>query len=223
MVRRFLPMLALVLTVSLLASGQEAKDGKDKEKDKDKKDEAPKSNIVKAPEGWKYVKAKDMSHAFLVPREVKSEERSEGSFKSGDFSGKTATYVATLKDGRTLVVVQTNLGGPGTKDMKIKDVYDLMYDADKAEKGVKISEPKEITVGKRKGQEYFVTDKDSVRRVVTVVVPGRVIQLVVEADKREKLMEKDCDTFLTSLILYAPPKKDAKKDEAPKKEPPKDK
>ena len=51
---------------------------------------------------------------------------------------------------------------------------------------------------------------------VTVVVPGRVIQLVAEGDKRDKLTTKDCDTFLTSLILYAPPKKDAEKKAAKK-------
>ena len=218
MVRRLVPLSALALTFALLAQAQDSKDAKDKEKEK--KDEAPKSNIVKAPEGWKYVKAKDMSHAFLIPRDVKSEERNDGTFKNGGFTGKTASYIATTKDGMTYVVVQTNLGGPATKDMKIKDVYDLMYDADKSEKGVKISEPKEITVGKRKGQEYFVTEKDSVRRVVTVVVPGRVIQLAVESDKRDKLTTKDCDTFLTSLILYSPPKKDADKKDADKKDPP---
>ena len=40
--------------------------------------------------------------------------------------------------------------------------------------------------------------------LVTVVVPGRVIQLAAESDKRDKLTTKDCDTFLTSLILYSP-------------------
>jgi hypothetical protein len=215
---RIAPILALMFVVALLARAQDGKD-----KDKDKKEDPPKTTTVKAPDGWKYVKAKDMSHAFLIPRDVKSEERSEGTFKNEGLSGKTATYIATTKDGLTFVVVQTNLGGPATKDLKIKDVYDLLYDADKSEKGVKISEPKEIQVGRRKGQEYFVTEKDSVRRVVTVVVAGRAIQLAVESDKREKLLHKDCDTFLTSLMLYSPPKKEADKKDPPKKDPDKDK
>lgn len=215
MIRRCALLFALLFVIGLVASGQDTKDGKDK----DKKEEPPKSNIIKAPDGWKYVKAKDMSHAFLIPRDVKSEERNEGSFKSGGFTGKTATFVATTKDGLTLVVVQTNLGGPATKDMKINDVYDLMYDADKEGKGVKISEPKEITVGKRKGREYFVTEKGAVRRIVTVVVPGRVIQLMVEGEKKDMLTTKDCDTFLTSLVLYSPPKKETDKKDGDKKEP----
>jgi len=205
------PALAVLFALTAgLAAAQDKK--------ADPKKVETKPGVVKAPDGWKYVKAKDASHAFLIPRDVKSEESSAGNFKSGGFSGKTATHVAGGKDGRTFIIVQTNLGGPATKGLKIGDVYDLMYEADKSEKGVSISEAKEITVGRRKGREWVVTDKDSVRRVVTVVVQGRVIQLAVEADKksRDKLTDKASDTFLTSLILYAPPKKDAPKT-APKK------
>jgi hypothetical protein len=214
---------ALALLFALVASVSLAQDKKDEPKKDELKKDDTKPGIVKAPDGWKFVKAKDASHAFLIPRDVKSEESSEGTFKSGGFSGKTARHVAEGKDARTFVIVQTNLGGPATKDFKITDVYDLMYESDKAEKGVAITESKEITVGKRKGREWFVTDKESVRRVVTVVVPGRVIQLAVEVDKksRDKLADKDSDTFLTTLILYASPKKDEKKD-APKTEPKKD-
>jgi hypothetical protein len=211
MLRRSLPVVAFALVLVLWVHAQEPKGdtGKDKK-------EAPKP--LKAPEGWKYVRSQDKSHAFLIPRNTQGEERSEGTFKAAGFAGKTATFVAHLPDGRTFVVVQTNLSGPATKDMKINDVYDLIYDADKSEKGTKISEPKEIQVGVRKGREYFVTEKGTVRRVVTVVVRGRVIQLAVEAEKRAQLMDKNCDTFLTSLVLYSttPAKAGAKKDDAKK-------
>ncbi len=197
MVRWFALAAGLVLAVGLEADAQDPKPG-------DAKD-APRPKI-KAPDGWKFVKPKDKYFSFLVPRDVTSEELNDGSFKSGEFVGKTTTYVASLKDGRHFVVVQTILGGPGIKGMTVKDLYELMYEGDKGEKGTRISEPKEIVVGVRKGQEYFVTEKGKVRRVVTVVLRDRAFQLFAVADKRDKLTDKDCDTFLTSLILQAMPK-----------------
>src|SRR5262249_32010064 len=115
---------------------------------------------------------------------------------------------ATLNDGRVFVVVQIYLGGPATKEMKINDVYDLFYDADKSEPGTKISEPKPIAmvIGGVKGREYFVTEKGEAKRIVTVVVKGRARQPTAPADKRNKLTDKDAETFLTSLVLYAPKK-----------------
>jgi hypothetical protein len=202
----------LVLAAGIGAEAQDAKD-----KTPDSKGDAPKAKTIKAPDGWKFVKPKDKYFSFLVPRDVESEELSDGSFKTGGFVGKKTTYSATLKDGRQFTVLQLTLGGPATKDMKINDVYELLYEGDKGEKGTKISEPKEIVVGVRKGQEYFVTEKGSVRRVVSVVVTGRAFQLSAVADKREKLTDKTCDTFVTSLILQAIPKPPApEKKDAPK-------
>jgi hypothetical protein len=222
MVRRITLVVLVCVAGGLAAWAQDPKD-----KPADPKTDAPKSKTIKAPEGWKFVKPKDKYFSFLVPRDVASEELNDGSFKAGGFVGKKTTYSATLKDGRDFVVVMTMLGGPATKDMKVNDVYDLLYEGDKGEKGTRISEPKEITVGVRKGREYFVTEKGTVRRVVSVVVPGRAFQFNAVADKREKVTDKDSDTFLTSLILQAmpkpgtPDKKDEKKDAA-KPQPPTD-
>lgn len=214
MSRWFTLAAGLVLAAGLGAVAQDPKD-----KTPDAKGDAPKSKTVKAPEGWKFVKPKEKYFSFLVPKDVIGEEFSDGSFKRAGFVGKTTTYSATVEGGREFIAIQTMLGGPATKDMKINDVYDLFYEADKGERGTKISEPKEIQVGVRKGHEYFVTEKGTVRRVVTVVVPGRTIQLIAVADKKDKVTDKMCDTFVTSLLLQAvpkpaaPEKKDEKKDE----------
>jgi hypothetical protein len=219
MIRWFVLAAGLVLLANLGADAQDPKDAKPG----DSKD-APKSKTVTAPPGWKFVKPKDKYFAFLVPKDLESESTNEGNFKNGGFTGKTTTFVGSLKDGRQFVVQQTILGGPATKDMKISDVYELFYEADKGEKGTRISEPKEITVGVRKGQEYFVTEKGVVRRVVNVVVRDRAFQLVAIADKKDKVTDKDCETFLTSLMLQklptpgapaAPDKKEPEKKPAP--------
>jgi hypothetical protein len=212
--RWFVVAVGLVLAAVPAAYSQDTKDSKGGDSK-----EPPKPRTVKAPEGWKFVKPKDKYFSFLVPRDVEGEELNDGNFKSGGFVGKTTTYIASLKDGRKFLVQQTLLGGPATKDMKISDVYELFYESDKGEKGTRISEPKEVTVGVRKGQEYFVTEKGTVRRVVTVVVRERAFQLMAIADKRDKLADKDCDTFLTSLILQAMPKKEAPKPPADKAAP----
>jgi hypothetical protein len=189
------------------------------EKKTDQPKEAPKT--VKAPEGWLFHKAKDGSYSVLFPKDRAGLSNSERSFNQNGFSGKQQVLQCTLKGDRELVVIGTALGGPATKNMKIGDVYDLMYDLDK-EPGTKLSEPKEIQVGVRKGREHFVTKKDGVERNVVVVVKGRVYQLVVMAKDRKGTTDEIADTFLTSLILHAPkpnPAAPAKKD-APKKEGP---
>lgn len=201
--------LAIALSFILVAvvRADDPKPDKPAEKPKVKMD------FDKIPDGWHLVKAKDGSHGFLMPKELASEETSSGDFKAEGFTGKRQIFTANLKDGRVFVVAQVYLGGPATKDMKINDVYDLFYDADKSEPGTKISEPKPIAleIGGLKGKEYFITDKEGVKRVVTLVVKGRVLQLIAAADKREKLMDKDATTFLTSLVLYRAPQKPPEK------------
>lgn len=169
-----------------------------------KADEAkPAPKTVKAPEGWLFHRAKDGSYSVLFPKDRAGLSNSDRSFNQGGFSGKQQVLQCTLKDGRELLVIGTALGGPATKNMKINDVYDLMYDLDK-EPGAKLSEPKEIQVGARKGREHFVTKKDGVERNVVVVVRGRVYQLVALAKDRKGTTDSIADTFLTSLILHAP-------------------
>jgi len=169
-----------------------------------------KMDFDKIPDGWHLKKAKDGSHGFLMPKDLASEETSSGDVKAEGLNLKRQIFSATLKDGRAFVVAQVYLSGPATKDMKTNDIYDLFYDADKSEPGTKISEPKPITmeIGGLKGKEYFLTDKEGVKRVVTLVVKGRVLQTIVAADTREKTMDTDATTFLTSIVLYrpAPPK-----------------
>jgi hypothetical protein len=221
MARWFSLAAVFALALGLAVDAQDSKDPKAADSKA-----APKSKTVTAPEGWKFVKPKDKYFAFLVPKDVESESLNDGSFKSGELSGKTTGYHASLKDGRQFIVVQTVLSGPAIKDMTIKDVYELLYENDKGEKGTRISEPKEITVGVRKGQEYFVTEKGTVRRVVSVVMRDRAFQLIAIATKREKVTDKDCDTFLTSLMLQAipkpatPDKKEPEKKDAPPKQAP---
>jgi hypothetical protein len=212
---RFAPALALVVSLAAASAQEpETKDAKPK----------PAPKTVKAPGGWLFHKAKDGSYSVLFPKDRAGLSHSDRSFSQGGFSGKQQVMQCTLKDGRELVVIGTALGGPATKDMKIGDVYDLMYDLDK-EPGAKLSEPKEIQVGVRKGREHFVTKKDGVERNVVVVVRGRVYQLVVLAKDRKGTTDATADTFLTSLILHAParpnPADPAKKPaDAPKKDGP---
>jgi hypothetical protein len=196
------PLSAVVLFAAASALAAQAPDTPPKA--------APKSKTVKAPEGWLFHNAKDRSYAVLFPKERAGLANSDRSFKSGGFVGKSQVMQCTLKDGRQLVVIGTALGGPATKGMKIGDVYDLMYDLDK-EPGAKLSEPKEIQVGVRKGREHYVTSKGTVQRIVVVVVRGRVYELLVEAKDRAGTQDKTADTFLTSLILHAPKKAPAKK------------
>ena len=199
-----LPALLAAVAFATTAAAQDPKPA-------DKKPSDP--GVLTAPDGWKYVKSGDKSFAFLLPRDCASERSEDGNFKQEGFSGKTKAFIATTKDGKEFAVLQMNLGGPATKDMKIDDVYDLMYDSDKSGVGTKISEPKPIVVGKLKGYEYVVTDKGQpARRVVTVVVKGRVVQSSVTAPRRDQLTTPDAQTFLTSLVLYATaPKKPADK------------
>jgi hypothetical protein len=204
MTSRFLVAGLLFAGAALLAAAQEPKQDPpkgDKEKPK----------VVKAPDGWRFVKPKDQSYAVLFPRDVDGQEQTERSFKQNGFIGKSQINSCTLKDGRELIVIGTTLSGPATKDLKINDVYDLFYDLDK-EPGAKLSEPKEVPVGVRKGREHYVTKKTEVERNVVVVVRGRVYQLVVIAKTKEATQDKTADTFLTSLILYAPKKDDKGKD-----------
>ena len=210
---RFASVLALLFALAF-AAAQEPENKADKPK------EAPKT--FKAPEGWLFHKAKDGNYSVLFPKDRAGLSNSDRSFSQGGFSGKQQVLQCSLKDGRELLVIGTALGGPATKDMKINDVYDLMYDLDK-EPGAKLSEPKEIQVGVRKGREHFVTKKDGVERNVVVVVRGRVYQLVVLAKNRKGTTDSTADTFLTSLILHAParPSDPAKKvAEPPKKDGP---
>jgi hypothetical protein len=210
---RIAPALVVALAWGIVCAQEpEKKAGETKE--------APKT--VKAPEGWLFHRAKDNSYSVLFPKDRAGLSNSDRSFNQNGFSGKQQVLQCTLKDGRELVVIGTALGGPATKDMKINDVYDLMYDLDK-EPGAKLSEPKEIQVGVRKGREHFVTKKDGVERNVVVVVRGRVYQLVVLAKDRKGTTDSIADTFLTSLILHAPtrPSDPAKKAvEPPKKDGP---
>ena len=205
--------LAALLVASLgLAQDPPKTDPKDPPKD------APKT--IKAPEGWLFHKAKDASYSVLFPKDRDGISNSERSFEQGGLKGKQQVITCSLKDGRERVVIGTALGGAATKDLKIKDVYDLMYDLDK-QPGNKLSEPKEIVVGVRKGQEYFVTRKGEVERNVVVVVKGRVYQLLIAAKDRKGTEDKMADTFLTSLILHAPkPKEPGKTDpKTPDKKP----
>jgi hypothetical protein len=193
----FIRCLAIAMIVGVAAR---ADDPKPAEKPKVKMD------FDKIPDDWKLSKSKDKSHGFLIPKQLESEEFSEGTFKVEGFTGKRQVFAGTLKDGRVFVVAHVYLGGPATKDLKINDVYDLFYDADKSEPGTKISEPKPIAleIGGLKGKEYFITDKEGVKRVMTLVVRGRVVQLIVAADSRAKVTDNDADRFLTSLVLYKP-------------------
>jgi hypothetical protein len=183
--------------------------------DQEKKTEPPKgtpptSRTFKAPEGWRFHKSKDGSYSVLFPNEREGLAHSERSFNSKGFVGKQQVMQCSLKDGRDLLVIGTALGGPATKDMKIGDVYDLMYELDMGP-GVKLSEPQEIQVGVRKGKEYFVIKKKEAERNVVVVVRGRVYQLVVTAKDKKATQDKTADIFLTSLLLHAPQKKEPDK------------
>ena len=89
MVRRFVLLPFLAFGFVLAAGAQDPKDTKD-----EKKTEASKSTVIKAPEGWKFIKAKDGSYAFLIPKDVKSEKTSEGTFKNGGFNGKKDEFSA---------------------------------------------------------------------------------------------------------------------------------
>jgi hypothetical protein len=204
-----------VLAAALLTAAATAQEPK-KTDPKDSPKDAPK--VIKAPEGWGFHKAKDGSYSVLFPKDREGISNSDRSFNQGGFAGKQQVMACNLKDGRELVVIGTALGGPATKDLKINDVYDLMYDLDK-QPGNKLSEPKEIQVGVRKGKEYYVTRKGEVERNVVVVVRGRVYQLVVTAKDRKLTEDKTSDIFLTSLILHAPKKEPDKKGPAEKKEP----
>ncbi|HEY1379044.1 MAG TPA: hypothetical protein VGF55_19745 [Gemmataceae bacterium] len=177
--------------------------------------DAPKARTVKAPEGWKLVKPKDKYFAFFVPKDVVVEEFTEGALGAGGVAGKTLTYTGTLADRREYVVVHTTLSGRAAGEMKESDVFQALYEADKGKTGAAVSRPKEIAVGARTGQEYYVTGNGAVRRVVTVVVPGRALQLSVVADRRDKVTDKDSTTFLTSLLLQAVPKADGEKKAPP--------
>jgi hypothetical protein len=208
-----------VLALALFAAATAAQDPKTNPKSDPKSDEKPAPKVIKAPEGWGFHKAKDGSYSVLFPKDRAGISNSERTFNQNGFIGKQQVMACTLKDGRELVVIGTALGGPATKDLKISDVYDLMYDLDK-QPGNKLSEPKEIQVGVRKGQEYFVTRKGEVERNVVVVVRGRVYQLVVTAKDRKGTADKTADTFLTSLILHAPKKEPDKKAAPAKKDKP---
>jgi hypothetical protein len=209
---------------TLAAAGQEpkitkdAKDLKTAVDPKDKKDATSKTEPLTVPPGWKAVTAKDDSHAFLVPKEAGRERTSENTSTRAGSRVKIIDYEIVFKKGLTLSVVQTNLSGAITKDLKIKDVYESMYDADKSEKGNEVTEPTEFLIGKLKGREYYVTNKEGVHRVVSLVVKGRSVQMTVSSDKKENVQTKECDTFLTSLILKAPAKKDGDPKDAAKKD-----
>lgn len=200
------------LVVLLLAAATAAAQDPPKTDPKDPPKDAPK--VIKAPDGWLFNKAKDASYSVLFPKDREGVSHSERSFSQGGFTGKQQVITCNLKDGRDMVVIGTTLGGPATKDLKIGDVYDLMYDLDK-QPGAKLSEPKEITVGVRKGKEYFVTRKGETERNVVVVVKGRVYQLLVTSKDRKLTEDKVSDTFLTSLILHAPKPKEPEKKPAP--------
>src|SRR4051812_11544178 len=123
MIRSLTIVLSLVFIIAVRAD--DPKPDKPAEKPKVKMD------FDKIPDGWHLVKAKDGSHGFLMPKDLAGEETSSGDFKAVGFTGKRQVLSATLKDGRVFVVSQIYLGGPATKEMKIGDVYDLFYDADK--------------------------------------------------------------------------------------------
>src|SRR5262249_39352709 len=150
-------LLALLLVGAVGAQTQEKKTEPPKDAPK------PVSKTFKAPEGWRFHKSKDGSYSVLFPNEREGLANSERAFNTKGFVGKQQVMQCTLKDGRDLLVIGTALGGPATKDMKINDVYDLMYELDMGP-GVKLSEPQEIQVGVRKGREYYGIKKNEAER-----------------------------------------------------------
>ena len=177
--------------------------------------------LPKAPDGWKYVAAKDGTYQFLFPDETKGSGTRERTFRGGGLSGKTQINYCVTKDDLGLAVEATNLAGPALKGLKIGDVYNIMIDAAK-EGGNQVSEPKEFPVGKLKGRELFVTNDKGTRRVVLIVVKGRVYELSAASQDKDKTTSETADTFLKSLVITpkAPPSTDAGKESA-KPEPPK--
>jgi len=171
------------------------------------------SERPKAPEGWKYVVAKDNSYQFLFPTKTARTGTRERTMNTGGLSGRVQANYCTLRDGMTMTAEATNLSGAALKGLKIADVYKLVLDGEKKDGG-EMSEPAEVMVGKLKGQEYTVTSPTSSRRSVLIVVKGRIYHLTVAAKDNAALTSPTADTFLKSLFVVArtAPTKDTPKD-----------
>src|ERR1700756_5714584 len=73
---------------------------------------------LKAPEGWKYVTAKDGSYQFLFPNDTTASGSRDQTSRRGGLNSRTQINYCTLKDGTGLVVAASNLSGPAPKGLK---------------------------------------------------------------------------------------------------------
>jgi hypothetical protein len=171
------------------------------------------AGVPKAPKGWKYIAAKDGSYQFLFPTDTPRQGSRERSFQRGDLRGKSQSNYCVLRDGTLLTVTVTDLDGAALQGLKVRQVYDILIDADK-EGNNEVSEPQDVMLGQLKAKEYVVTDSRSVRRVVLSVGKGRVYQLSVAAANKAKTTGETADTFLKSLTVTSKdaPDKDGDKD-----------
>jgi|GEM_PF-4054585 len=156
----------------------------------------------RAPEGWKYITAKDGSYQFLFPNETMNSGSREQTSRRAGLASRSQINYCTLKDGTGLVIAASNLSGPALRGLKIGDVYDMMIDGIK-DGGNEVSEPKEVPIGNLKGREYIITKGTDIQRKVLLVVKGRVYEMTVLARDKEKTSNATADTFLKSLTLIA--------------------
>src|SRR5438105_1089484 len=76
-----------------------------------------------APDGWKYVEAKDKSYQFLFPTDTRRAGSRESTSKRGGLNLKQQVNYAVLKDGTEFSVTGTKMSGAALKGLTIGDVY----------------------------------------------------------------------------------------------------
>jgi hypothetical protein len=150
------------------------------------------------------VSAADGSYQFLFPTDAARSGSRERTFTRAGVKGRAQVNYCILKDNTTLQMSAISLSGAALKGLKIGDVYNIIIDAEK-DAGATVSEPTEVMVGTLKGREYSATTARGARRMILVVVKGRVYQLSVEAADKDKTQGEVPDTFLKSVVFTAKP------------------
>jgi hypothetical protein len=176
----------------------------------------PATEAPKAPKGWKYIAAKDGSYQFLFPTDTTRQGSLEKSFQRGDLRRRSQRNYCVLRDGTLMTISVADLDGAALQGLKVRQVYDILIDADK-EGGSEVSEPPDIMLGQLKAKEYVVTKGRSIRRVVLSVGKGRVYQLSVAAGNKAHTTSETADTFLKSLTVGTKEAPDKEGDKDPSK------
>jgi hypothetical protein len=153
-----------------------------------------------APDGWKYVASSDGVYRFVAPKDTKRTSTRDRTMTINRVRARINAFLFVLKDDTVLKVESLALSGAALRGVKVSDVLDSILSEMKGE-GFSASEPKEVTVGDVKANEYRLSKKGQDRRVVLFHAQGRVFVLEVASADPKALDTKTADTFLKSLVL----------------------